>query len=154
VEVIGIMSISSLKASIILVGILSVAPVRTADSTLTHGLKPNTVQCEITRIKTINSVIYGSLRLKDGSSVFKTYENEKYAIPVGTYRAYLGWSNKRHRLVPFLIVPKRTDIEIHASKNPLYLRGCIGVSPQDFDSLMHQLIPTQHDFDVVVSDAV
>jgi hypothetical protein len=150
------MSISSPKALIILAGILSVAPVRNADSTSMSGHRPSIARLEVTRTLHKNGVIYGFLRLKDGNSAsdisYDTSENEKYAIPVGTYPAYLGWSSKRHRLVPFLIVQGRTDIEIHASKNPVYLRGCIGVSENDFDSLMNHLLPTQHDFLVVISE--
>lgn len=141
------------KAVIMLSGILNVALMSPVNGTTTLGLPPSTVKLEIVRVSHRNGIIYGSLRLQDGNSVFnfQTRENEQYVIPEGSYPTALEWSNKRHRLVPFLQVPKRSDIEIHPSGNALYLRGCIGVSQDDFETLIN-LLPSHASFLVVVSD--
>jgi hypothetical protein len=51
---------------------------------------------------------------------------EKTAIPAGTYTMMIGWSNKRQRLVPFLLdVPFYEAIQIHPGNKPEDSKGCL-----------------------------
>jgi hypothetical protein len=74
--------------------------------------------------------------LYDPSGVFLSHTLEdavrnvkvdgKTAIPAGTYTMMIGWSNKRQRLVPFLLdVPFFEAIQIHPGNSPADSRGCI-----------------------------
>lgn len=128
----------------VLSGILSVVLLNPVVGTTTLGHPESTVRLEVTRINQKGGIIYGYLRLVDGSTIFScpTHENALYAIRPGVYVTSLQYSGKRKRLVPFLEVPGRSDIEIHSSGNPLLLKGCIGVSKRNFDALI-KLLP-QH----------
>lgn len=49
-------------------------------------------------------------------------------IPAGKYVVLISWSNRRKRLMPFLLdVPGRTGIEIHSANLVSELLGCIAV---------------------------
>ena len=50
----------------------------------------------------------------------------KTAIPEGTYKVKLAWSQKRGRKVPWLQnVPHFTGIQIHTGNVPKHTEGCI-----------------------------
>ena len=62
----------------------------------------------------------------------------KTAIPEGTYKVRLGWSQKSQRIVPWLMrVPHFRDIQIHVGNFPNDTRGCILVGDQDKDVLVN-----------------
>ena len=50
----------------------------------------------------------------------------KTAIPEGTYKVKIGWSQKHGRMVPWLQdVPHFTGIQIHTGNVPKHSAGCI-----------------------------
>lgn len=143
------------KAVMVVSGILSAVLLNPVGGITTLGHPQNTVILELHRTSQRHGVIYSSLHLTDGDLDFEcaAIENVKYAIPLGSYKTSLQWSDKFQRQTPHLEVLNRTYIEIHPSKNALGLRGCIGVSLQDFETLT-QLLPSHADFRVVVSSEV
>lgn len=147
------MSLRAIR-TIILSGILSVVPMKAVGGITTSIQHQNTVNLGITRTWIQSGIIHGHLHLRVGTSVFNctTVENEDYAIPDGSYITTLEQSKRFQRRVPMLQVPGRTYIEIHPSGKPLGLKGCIGVSAENFETLI-KLLPPQQSFVVVVTSA-
>lgn len=85
----------------------------------------------------------------------------KTAIPEGSYKVKIAWSQKRGRLVPWLQnVPHFQGIQIHTGNVPNHTRGCILVGAVDrnmlfdstivFCSLMKKLIHAK-DLEIIVT---
>lgn len=109
------------------------------------------IHLELRRISSRHGVIHGELIAPDGS-IYPTIEAEKYIVVVGTYNTTLEWSKHFQRQIPLLQVPGRSGIEIHSASSVSQLRGCIGVSSDDFSSLITQL-PKHQVFLVVISSS-
>lgn len=60
-----------------------------------------------------------------GSQSWLTLENADYIIPLGVYPLDYTWSPRFGRLMPYLKVPHRKGIRIHAGNSASDSKGCI-----------------------------
>ena len=56
-----------------------------------------------------------------------TEENLAKIIPPGTYSVLFMWSDNFQQIMPHIIVPGRTAIEIHWANFPIQLEGCLAL---------------------------
>ena len=100
------------------------------ESILLKRMKLNLIRNIFTPISTIGSLSIDGLwecytleRVADGLN----RKNES-AIPCGSYKINLAYSEHFARVVPHLLeVPNRSDIEIHVANTSRDIHGCIGV---------------------------
>jgi hypothetical protein len=58
-------------------------------------------------------------------------ENLALCIPPGIYDVLFMWSEHFQQIMPHIMVPGRTAIEIHWANYPVQLEGCIAVGEDD-----------------------
>jgi Family of unknown function (DUF5675) len=74
----------------------------------------------------------------DGSFVAYTLENTAYLIPEGEYDLVWYPSGEFKTYVPQVIVPNRTNIEIHPANWPKQLLGCTAVGERRLTDAIEQ----------------
>jgi hypothetical protein len=76
----------------------------------------------------------------DIDGVFQCYtmENTQYLTPDGTYDLVWYPSPRWHQWVPQVMVPDRTNIEIHPANWPNQLDGCTAVGEQRIKDMVEQ----------------
>jgi len=73
----------------------------------------------------------------EGKVLCKTLERESVKIPAGTYRGEIRWSEKFQRSLPYILVPSRTGIEIHAGNCPRDSGGCVLAGEEAGSACLH-----------------
>lgn len=81
----------------------------------------------VTRTNKTTDGIFGNLSLDTNPFRCVTMEIATRAIPVGIYGVDWMWSDHFQQVMPQLIVPGRTAIELHWANFPLQLEGCIAL---------------------------
>lgn len=66
----------------------------------------------------------------EGKVLCYTLEHESVKIPAGTYQGELRWSERFEENLPYIHVPKRSGIEIHAGNCPKDSGGCVLVGTE------------------------
>jgi hypothetical protein len=102
----------------------------------------------VRRIFTDRSTI-GELYLPDGFECYTLEDKvrpEKIpkitAIPYGTYRVVITYSNRFKRMMPLLLdVPNYTGIRIHSGNTERDTAGCILVGEKHGDNCLHHSVP-------------
>lgn len=84
----------------------------------------------IRRTNKTNDGIFGNLSLDTNSFKCVTLENLSLAIAVGSYPIVWMWSEHFGQIVPQIVVPNRTAIEIHWANVPSQLEGCIALGTE------------------------
>lgn len=95
----------------------------------------------LTLVRGVRSIgknaIIGHLYIND-EFFCTTLENYDCSIPNGIYSISLTYSPKFKRMLPWLNVPKRSGIRIHAGNTSADSRGCILVGDRnDYFTLYH-----------------
>ncbi len=83
----------------------------------------------ITVSRTNKSVdgIFGNLSIDTDPFRCVTVENLALSIPAGTYGILFMWSNNFQQIMPHVMVPNRTAIEVHWANWPKQLEGCLAL---------------------------
>lgn len=89
-----------------------------------------------------NDGIFGMLSLDTDPFKCVTMEIASLCIPVGIYGMDFMWSDHFQQIMPHIIVPGRTAIEIHWANYPSQLEGCIALGTV-FDSGNDQIIQSK-----------
>lgn len=85
----------------------------------------------VTRTNKTQDGIFGNLSADASSFKCLTEENLVLAIPPGIYDVLFMWSNNFQQIMPHVIVPNRTAIEIHWANWPKQLEGCLALGTQE-----------------------
>jgi hypothetical protein len=78
----------------------------------------------VTRTNKTTDGSFGNLTIDVNPYKCVTEENLQLIIPSGTYQILFMWSNEFQQIMPHVIVPGRTAIEIHWANWPKQLLGC------------------------------
>ncbi len=78
----------------------------------------------IRRTETKGQSVFGKMSY-EGKVLCYTLEHETVKIPAGTYQGELRYSERFHRIVPYIRVPSRTGIEVHVGNCPGESGGCV-----------------------------
>src|ERR1700739_1920058 len=81
----------------------------------------------VTRLNKTSDGIFGMLSIKEAAFNCVTEENLASAIPKGTYQVTYMWSDHFQQIMPHVLVPGRTAIEIHWANWPQQLEGCLAL---------------------------
>lgn len=81
----------------------------------------------VTRTNKTTDGIFGNLSLDTNSFKCVTMEILSLSIPAGIYGMNWMWSDHFQQIMPSIIVPGRTAIEIHWANSPIQLEGCIAL---------------------------
>lgn len=80
--------------------------------------------------KTIDG-IFGILSIDTSAFKCAVAENLLKVIPPGAYDVLFMWSEHFQQIMPHIIVPGRTAIEIHWANWPIQLEGCLALGQDD-----------------------
>ena len=75
--------------------------------------------------------IFGKLTIDTDPFFCYTCENLEKSIPAGEYPLIFSYSRRFQRMMPEILVPKRTGIRIHSANYPNQLEGCIAVGNRE-----------------------
>lgn len=81
----------------------------------------------VTRKNRTNDGIFGMLSLDTDPFKCVTMEIASLCIPAGIYGMDFMWSDHFQQIMPHIIVPGRSAIEIHWANYPYQLEGCIAL---------------------------
>lgn len=84
----------------------------------------------VTRTNKTEDGRFGNLALDMGSFKCVTEENANVIIPTGVYNVLFMWSNHFQQIMPHILVPGRTAIEIHWANWPKQLDGCLALGTE------------------------
>jgi len=76
--------------------------------------------------KTVDGV-FGNLAIDTNDYKCLTLENLLLLIPQGDYDILFMWSENFQQIMPHIIVPNRSAIEIHWANWPQQLEGCLAL---------------------------
>jgi hypothetical protein len=96
----------------------------------------------LTRTNKTSDGIFGNLALDTNPYKCVTEENLALAIPPGTYQVLYMWSENFQQIMPHIIVPNRTAIEIHWANWPKQLEGCVALGTEE-DLLQDSIIESK-----------
>ena len=85
----------------------------------------------VTRTHKSQDGIFGNLSVDVDPFKCVTLENLGLCIPTGTYDVLFMWSDHFQQIMPHVMVPNRTAIEIHWANFPNQLEGCLALGTQD-----------------------
>lgn len=85
----------------------------------------------LTRTNKSTDGIFGTLAIDTSPYKCVTEENLSLAIPKGAYQVLYMWSNNFEQIMPHIIVPDRTAIEIHWANWPKQLEGCVALGTEE-----------------------
>lgn len=74
--------------------------------------------------------IFGNLSIDRSPFRCVTEENLVLSIPAGTYDILFMWSENFQQIMPHVMVPSRTAIEIHWANWPKQLEGCLALGTE------------------------
>jgi len=81
----------------------------------------------VTRTNKTSDGIFGNLVIDASPFKCMTMEVGSKCIPAGIYGAHWMWSDHFQQIMPQILVPGRTAIEIHWANYPQQLEGCIAL---------------------------
>jgi hypothetical protein len=84
----------------------------------------------VTRTHKTSDGSFGNLQIDTDPFKCVTLEKSSTLIPVGVYDLLFMWSNHFQQIMPHVIVPGRTAIEIHWANYPTQLDGCTALGTQ------------------------
>ena len=84
----------------------------------------------VTRTSKTVDGIFGNLVLDDDPFKCVTEENLALCIPPGAYDVVFMWSDHFQQIMPHVIVPNRTAIEVHWANFPKQLEGCLSLGTE------------------------
>lgn len=87
----------------------------------------NKMLITVTRTNKTTDGIFGNLSLDMAPFKCFTEENLALCIPAGTYDVLFMWSKNFQQIMPHVLVPGRTAIEVHWANFPNQLEGCLAL---------------------------
>lgn len=85
----------------------------------------------LTRTQKSQDGIFGTLVIDTSSYRCVTEENLTLCIPAGTYQILFMFSEDFQQIMPHVIVPGRTAIEMHWANWPKQLKGCVALGTEE-----------------------
>jgi len=84
----------------------------------------------VTRTNKTADGVFGNLHIDNDPFKCVTLERLAMIIPVGVYDLLFMWSVHFQQIMPHVIVPGRTAIEVHWANYPTQLDGCTALGTQ------------------------
>ena len=84
----------------------------------------------VTRTNKTGDGVFGNLQIDTDPFKCVTMERLTTLTAVGTYDLFFMWSEHFQQIMPHVIVPGRTAIEIHWANYPSQLDGCTALGTQ------------------------
>jgi hypothetical protein len=85
----------------------------------------------VTRTNKTVDGLFGNLSIDSDSFKCLTLENSGLSIPAGVYQIKWMWSDHFQQIMPTIVVPDRTAIEMHWANYPIQLEGCVALGTEE-----------------------